>query len=234
MNRVLAATTTALALAVFTSATSASAGNLQLRVGGFFPRASGNLFVDDSDLYRTNSGDPVKTSDWAGWTGGIEFSQALDRNVELGFHVDGYGRELETSYNKYTRPSGGEIFQTLRFSEVPVGFTVRLIGGSRHSTVRPYIGVGGDVVFWKYEEEGSFIRFTDASLPIVDDFFRSSGAALGGHVAGGVRLALSHDIGVLAEGRYLVVGTKEMKDDFGANRIDLNGASANVGFYINF
>jgi opacity protein-like surface antigen len=237
MKRVLAATTMAVALAALTFVPQASAGNLQIRLGGFFPSASSNLFSDDSSLYRIDQDHPLKKSDWAGGTGGIEFSHRVGHNLELGFHLDGFEREMDTSYNDYTRPSGGDIFQTLRLNEVPLGVTLRIVGGSRHSTVRPYIGVGPDIVFWRYEEEGSFIRFSDPTLPIVDDdFVRSEGTALGAHVAAGLRVAINEDIGLLAEGRYLAAGKKTMKDDFAGTglKIDLNGASALVGFYVNF
>jgi opacity protein-like surface antigen len=235
MKRALAATAAAITISILASASSASAGNLQLRVGGFFPRVDSKLFADDTSLYATDaSGRPVKKSDWTGVAGGAEYSSPLGRNVELGFHIDGYGRALDTFYNDYARPSGGEIRQTLTFSEVPVGFTVRFIGGGKHSAVRPYVGAGADVIFWQYDEEGSFIDFADDSFPIIDDHFRAKGAALGGHVAAGLRVALSHDVGLTAEGRYLVGPKKEMGDDFSRNQIDLSGASATVGFYVNF
>jgi outer membrane protein W len=235
MKRVLAATTTAFAIGILAFSSSASAGgNLQLRVGGFAPRADSNLFADDTSLYQTDIDRPVKKSDWSGVMGGIEYSHTLDRNLELGFHMDGFSKSVDTSYRDYTRSDNGEIFQTLSLSEVPIGVTLRLIGGSRHSTVRPYIGIGPDVVFWQYKERGSFIDFTDSTFPIVDDRFRSEGAALGGHVAVGLRLALSRDTGLTAEGRYLAAAKADMGDDFHGNKIDLNGASATVGFYVNF
>jgi hypothetical protein len=57
------------AAAVLAAPLSASAGDLTLRVGAFFPSVNSNLFADDSDLYSlVGSGDAIppglKKSDW--------------------------------------------------------------------------------------------------------------------------------------------------------------------------
>jgi len=67
----------------------AAAANLDLRIGGFFPRASGTLFEDDASLYFV---DPKK--DFDGLYGGLEFNMKVAENLELGFSVDGYGDGL--------------------------------------------------------------------------------------------------------------------------------------------
>jgi hypothetical protein len=239
MKRVLVALTGAVALGVVASASSVSADNLQIRAGAFFPRVQDNLcaagdvtcreliFNDDASLYNTSR------SGWNGATAGIEYSHTLDRNLELGIHLDGYSRSIGTSYRNYTYPDGSEIRQRLKVSSVPLGLTLRLVGGRRHATVRPYVGLGGDVVFWKYQEEGSFITdFT--SLNVLDDSFRSSGAVPALDLSAGLRLAISRDAGFSIEGRYIAAAKADMKDDFSNNRIDVSGGSVTGGFYINF
>src|SRR5262245_65338744 len=64
------------------SARPASAGSLDLRVGGFFPRAESSLFLDDASLYTV---DP--RSDFDGWYGGAEYSMKIHDYIELGIHV---------------------------------------------------------------------------------------------------------------------------------------------------
>jgi opacity protein-like surface antigen len=238
MRRVLVVVTLAL-LAV--SPALASAGSLDLRIGGFFPQTDSNLFTDDSDLYTRQptllgaSGRPpgLSRSDWNGLYGGIEYSAQLARNVELGFHVDGYGRSLDTSYRDHTRQDGSEIQQTLRLNVVPLGVSVRLVPGGRHAALAPYVAVGVDAVFYKYEEFGDFIDFFDSSLPIRSDSFRSEGVAAGVHGAAGLRVALGDDFALVAEGRYLYSKT-DAGGDFRNYRIDLSGASATLGLHIRF
>lgn len=208
------------------SAAPSHAGGLDLRAGAFFPRADSNLFDDDSELYT------VAKDDWRGFSGGAEYSFNLGRQVELGLHVDGYSRTLDTAYNDFERPGGRPITQTLKFTTAPVGFTLRFVPGGRHRAT-PYVGVGADVVYYEYEEFGDFIDFDDPDLAIIEDDFLSQGAAAGFHVVGGLRIPVSHDFSITAEGRYLWAKT-DMGDDFRGNEIDLGGPSAFVGVHISF
>jgi hypothetical protein len=229
---------------------SASAGNLTIRGGGFFPRADGAscaapregpkapLFCDLTDLYTRVGfgGDEIppglEKSDWKGFTGGIAYFSKVSRNVELGVSVDGYSRELDTSYRRYTRPSGDEIQQTLRLTTVPIGFSVRFGPTSRRPRLAPYLEVGADAISYKYEEFGDFIDFFDDELPVLPDSFVSEGFGFGFHVAGGLKVPISHDFSIVGEGRYLWA-KDQMEDDFD-NEIDLGGWSATVGFNIRF
>jgi hypothetical protein len=211
----------------------AGASSLELRIGGFWPRADSNLFRDDSDLYT------VDKKDWAGVYGGAEFSFTPSDHVELGIHLDGYGRRVDTNYRDYTRPSGGEILQSLKLTLVPLGATLRLFPIDRDATVSPYVGVGPDLVFYKYEEFGDFIDFADPELTIRADDFVSDGMRPGFHVTGGLRVRVGHDFSILGEGRYQwAKGT--LGDDFSpqpgqdALRLDMSGFSAVVGLSIRF
>jgi outer membrane protein with beta-barrel domain len=212
---------------------SASAASLQLRIGGFLPRADSNLFDDDNELYT------VDKEDWRGVTGGAEFTFEPSDHVEFGLHLDGYSRTVDTNYRNYTRPSGQEILQSLRLTLVPLGATVRLLPTDRYATLQPYVGVGPDLVFYEYEEFGDFIDFGSEELDIVSDHFRSRGAAPGFHVTGGVRVRLGHDFSVLGEARYQWA-KRELGDDFrqqpgqDALRLDMSGLSAVVGLSIRF
>jgi len=210
-----------------------SAASLQLRIGGFIPRADSNLFRDDSELYT------VDKEDWRGVTGGAEFTFEPSDHVEFGLHLDGYSRTVDTNYRNYTRPSGSEILQSLRLSLVPLGATLRLLPTDRYATLQPYVGIGPDLVFYKYEEFGDFIDFGSEDLDIDSDHFRSEGVKPGFHVVGGLRVRLGHDFSVLGEARYQWARAR-MGDDFrpqpgqDALRLDMSGLSAVVGLSIRF
>jgi opacity protein-like surface antigen len=209
-------------------AATASASGLDLRLGAFYPRAESNLFVDDSLLYN------VEKSDWVSFAGGIEFNAELARNVELGVHVDGYDRSIDTSYRNYTTEGDREIRQTLKLQIIPVGVTLRLVPTSSRVRVAPYLAVGGDAFFWQYEEHGDFIDFDDPSLPIIPDAFFSDGVEFGGHAAAGVRFKLTHDFSLVGEGRYQFASKADMGEDFTGNRLDLDGWSWQVGIHVRF
>ncbi len=211
----------------------AGASSLQIRLGGFFPRAESNLFFDDSQLYT------VVKDDWQGFTGGAEFSINPAPHIEVGFHVDGYGQHVDTFYRDYTRPDGREILQTLHLDIVPVGATIRFFPTDRYAAVAPYVGVGGGLFFYQYEEFGDFVDFQSPNLDIVSDHFRSDGVTGGLHATAGLRVRVGHDFSVFGEGRYQW-GEAKLEDDFRPQpgqdqlRLDLSGYSIVGGVSIRF
>lgn len=205
----------------------ASASGIEVRLGGMLPRAKSILFDDSVSLYN------VEKKDFAGPFGGIEFTKTLSRNVELGLSVDGYGREIPTSYRDYTRPSGREIEQTLRLAIVPVSAVLRVLPGGRYRTFTPYLGAGVASMFWQYEEFGDFIDFGNSNRPVVSDSFRSSGATTGLVLNVGLRYRINEDFQVTFDVRNFT-GSQKMGGDFAPNRIDVSGTAATVGFRVNF
>jgi hypothetical protein len=233
-----------LTLGLSLAAADARAGGLDVRLGAFFPSADSNLFNDVATLYTHGGplgpdGNPpgVQDSDWIGVFGGIEFNQRVAKNLELAISVDGYERDFQTAYRGYTHEDGRDITQELKLSIVPLGVSLRFVPTSRRATFAPFVAVGADLVFWDYRERGDFVDFFDPSLPIVPDVFVSDGVAPGFHVAGGVRIKMSDDISLVAEGRYLWADDEMDDDFFRANnpfRIDLSGAAATLGVHIRF
>jgi len=227
-----------LGLTLSLSPTGAKAGDLQVRLGAMFPRAdtgaSNDLFRDLNDLFTKDASlAGVDANDWIGVSGGAEYSFRLgDTPLELGFHVDGYERTLETSYRDYTDANGRDIFQTLKLSIVPTGATLRFVHGLRGS-FQLYVGGGADAVWYRYEEFGDFIDFYDPDLPVIGDSFLDDGWAFGLHAVAGFRVPISYDFALTAEGRYLWA-EKDMGRDFRLNRIDLTGASVTLGFMVRF
>jgi hypothetical protein len=233
-----------LAVGMALAAGEAQAGGFDLRLGAFFPRAESNLFEDDAVLYTRGGrlgpdGIPggLRTKDWIGAFGGIEYNQRLARNVEIAFAIDGYGRNLETAYREFTREDGRDITQTLKLSIVPVGVSIRLVPTGRRVRIAPFVGAGVDLFFWRYEEFGDFIDFDDPDFPIVSDAFVSDGVTPGFHVSGGLRVRMTDDVSLVGEGRYQWA-EDDMGDDFfratDKNRIDLGGASATLGIHVRF
>jgi hypothetical protein len=238
------ATAAVLALGLVAASPAAGwASGLELRIGGFFPRTQSDLFDDINELYTPDSRRDectattcpgVRKKDWNGGYGGAEYSFNLSPHLEMAISLDGYGREIPTNYRDSVRDNGGEISQTLKLTVVPLGLSLRVLPADRYSAVQPYVTLGGDVFFYRYEEFGDFIDFFSNNLDISSDSFRSDGAVLGGHAAAGLRVPLGHDFAITAEGRYQFAQKRRMRDDFDQNRIDLNGASATIGIRLRF
>jgi opacity protein-like surface antigen len=224
----------------------AHAGELEIRLGAFIPRADSrsraednfDLFQDVSSLYeKSGTGRAVKKSDWIGFLGGAQYNFKLARHLEMGVGIDGYSRTLDTEYLEYERDNGRPILQSLKLDIVPISAELRFTNTRRYAKVKPYVGVGFDLLYWKYEEFGDFIRFSDSSLPVVEDSFIADGVAPGLHVSAGVRIGISDDIGITANGRYQWGSTnmgKGFRDDFPNNKLDLSGATATVGVNFRF
>jgi outer membrane protein W len=205
----------------------AGASGLELRLGGMAPRADSILFRDDFDLYQ------VRKKDFAGPFGGLEFTKGLTSNLELGLSVDGYGREIPTSYRDFTRPSGREIQQTLRLVIVPASAILRVLPGGRYRKWTPYVGAGVAAMFWQYEEFGDFIDFDASGRPVVFDSFKSTGSTAGLVLNAGLRYRLNEDFQVTADFRNFSA-KQRMGGDFAPNEIDLSGAAFTLGFRFNF
>jgi len=232
---------------VLGAALPAQAGSLDLRLGAFFPRADTrsldennfDLFRDVATLYAESSdGRPVGKSDWIGFLGGAQYNFKLARHLELGLGLDGYSRTIDTEYLEFENDKTGRpIRQALKLDIVPISVELRLTTTRRYARVAPFVGAGVDLFYWKYEEFGEFIKFSDASLPVIEDSFIADGVTPGLHVSGGIRFGITDDIGVTAQGRYQWGSTnmgKGFRDDFPNNKLDLSGATASVGINVRF
>jgi hypothetical protein len=233
---------------VLAGASRAGAGGLDLRIGAFFPRGQETLFQDLNSLYYKLGEDPtqgVVPSDFDGVYGGVEYNQVLTDYVELGVHLDGYGRTVDTSYRDYTWDDHSEIRQSLKLSMVPLGVTIRFLPTSKRTKIAPYVGGGVDAVYYQYEEFGDFVCFPPSSgdcrfdYDVVPNHFQGDGAAFGVHALGGLRVYLNRDFAIVGEGRYQWA-EDDMGDDFAPNepglinRIDLSGWTVTVGVHVRF
>jgi opacity protein-like surface antigen len=228
-------------LAVATWPAMALADGLEVRMGAFRPLGGSsaqpgscgdvnptgcNLFLDLDELFgATRKG-------WTGLAGGIEYSRSLSRKVELGFHIDGFGRTRFTSYRDYEWEDGGDIEQELKLSVVPIGMTVRVLPLGDRKVLSPYVGVGADIVVWEYAEWGDFLDGDSMDVSSVDRMV--SGATPGLHVAAGLRVPLSHDFSATAEVRYLLAKKDQMEYPFEVYDIDASGTSATFGVQLRF
>jgi len=230
MRRVIAAV---IAACVFGPA-GAFAGSLELRLGGFYPKADSLRFTDNEELFF------VEKDDWAGGTGGLEYAWNVGRSSEIGLHLEGFGRTVPTSYRDLKRASGGEILLDLQLMTASLGASYRYVFGRRHARFKPYVGLGADVVFWEYKETGARVDFDTFDIVEFDEAF-ANGAVPAAHVMAGLRFGITPDIYITAEAKYLATATDEMKDDFGfvpadipPNEINLSGSSATIGIMLRF
>ena len=178
MTRVRAILLVGVALS-FTIPASTSASGFELRVGGFAPRGSSDLFDDVDELYA------VDESDFRGFTGGIEYSRGSRRSPRgrlpsrrLRAHGDQQLRRVRARGRQPDLPGPPlEHRAPRRHAALP--------SRGRRARVSPYLAAGADIFFYKYEEQGDFIDFFTDDLEIATDAFVSDGATPGFHAAAG-------------------------------------------------
>jgi opacity protein-like surface antigen len=228
MNTIRVTATLALAAAVTLAAAPARASGLELRLGGYVPRADSVLFRDSQELYG------VTRSDFQSFAGGVEYTKTVGPMLEIGLSLDVSGRDIPSSYRDFTRPSGREIQQTLRLVTAPLSATLRLVPTGRSRAVAPYVGVGFSLISWQYEEWGDFIDFDDRGLPVVADSFKSTGSAPGLVLNAGVRVRINDDLQAVADFRRFQGREERMGGDFAPNELDLTGNMFTVGVRLRF
>lgn len=164
-----------------------------------------------------------------------EWNVAFGNHVEVGAGVGFYRRSTPSVYWDLVDEQGHEIDQTLQLRIVPLTAVVRFLPFGRIGDVQPYIGAGVGIFNYRYAEFG---RFVDPdTLEIFEQRYRTSGAATGGVVLGGVRFPLGGDIyGLTLEYRHQFAtgDTGGLDNGFLDEKIDLGGGNFNIGFLIRF
>lgn len=118
---------------------------------------------------------------------------------------------------------------TARFALLPRGRSVGTYAWIP-TRVQPWVGAGGGIIFWEFAQAGDFVDFED--LEVFTDSFQSSGASLGGHVAGGVDIQMYKRLFLATEARYIWASGTLSNDFVGFDPIDLSGFRISAG--INF
>ena len=214
---------------LWTSPASAGEQSLNLYIGGFMPRGADGR-VDDDVLFRNQEFLFFDISQFNGATVGAEWLVALGDHVDAGLGVGFYANTVPAVYTYLINDDGSEIAQDLRLRITPVTATVRFLPLGRRGPVRPYIGAGASIYWWRYSETGQFVDANDSG--IFYDTFAASGTDVGPVVFGGITVPVG-PAGIGTEIRYQA-GTGELPPDLGfaGSAIDLGGLSvlATVSF----
>jgi len=96
--------------------------------------------------------------------------------------------------------------------------------------VQPFVGTGGGVVFWKFEQSGDFVDFQD--FGVFTDTFSADGVSPSAHVLGGVDIQVYKRLMFTLEGRYLWAHGTLGGDFIDFEPLDLSGFRVSAG--INF
>jgi len=123
------------------------------------------------------------------------------------------------------------IFGSLKVSLFPRGRTI-----SRYawipSAIVPYVGGGGGVINYDFQQDGDFVDFQDFS--VFPESFRSHGWSPTVHVFGGADIQLYKRTFLSLEGRYQWASATLDNDFIDFKPMDLGGFRFGAGFHFMF
>ena len=221
---------TALLVLVLAGAVSAAAQPPDGRYGHYGPQQSFrfrlglNTPSGDSDFFDDTFQDFTgDIDDFEDLVGGVDYVYYMHRHVGLMLSGDYFEAQQDQSYRDFVDNSGNRISHTttLEISPLTAGVVVRLV--PEGLPVVPYVGAGGGLYVWRYEESGDFIDFGGSTLPVFTDTLEDEGNVLGYYVLAGIEVPISSYFSIIAEGRW-DRADDELSGDFeGLGTLDLSG-----------
>ncbi|MEP6621764.1 MAG: outer membrane beta-barrel protein [bacterium] len=209
----------------------APAARLTFRGGYALATAGSDLFSFTTDELT------LKKSDFSSFTAGVEL--ALPITPRLDFSIDAsYARSKKGSeFRHFTDNNDLPIEQTTAFERLPImanlrynlAPTGRSIGKLAWipTTIVPYVGGGAGTMWYRFNQEGDFIDFTNNK--VFHSQFNSSSWAPAAQGFAGVDFSLTPMIALSADARY-VWAKGSLSTDFGGfDKLDLSGVSATLG-----
>jgi len=202
----------------------------QIRMGMFLPTGDSDFWDATEDVFT------ISTSDLDDFVLGFTFLRSVSNEVELGFNLDFYEGSQRSQYRDWVDSLGFPILHDTDLEVIPLTVDVRFIPGGRYrmrpggrQIVKPlfYVGLGGGLAFWDYEEVGDFLDFSFDPPEIFPARFTDDGVAFEFHGLAGAEIPIGRATNLLFEARYSIA-EDDLGGDFGdlaETNIDLGGTS---------
>jgi hypothetical protein len=221
------------------------AASVSLRGGMNFARAGGDVFEFVRETLT------VDRSDFDAVSAAADVAVRLHPRLDLVGSV-GYSRAAAQSDDRENfedldgdgaQDPGEEILQDNRLTQLPITVSLRAYLSPRGRSVgqlawvparfAPYVGVGGGLVWHRFEQEGDFVDRSD--LSIFTARLHSGGWAPTAHALAGAEYSLSPRFALVGEARYSWASGEPDDADFeGFDSVDLSGLQTTVGFSVRF
>lgn len=209
-----------------------------LSVRGGYGLASAN-----SDIFDFFSEElTVEPSDFNALVFGLDVALALHPRLDVlgGFELT--RAKVDSEFREFVEDNGAPITQTTELRSVPVTASLKLYVTPRGREIsrfafvpakaRAYVGAGAGLIWYKLEQIGDFIDFSD--LSIFSGEFVSSGWDTETHVFAGLDVQPGPRWYLSFEGRYVWADAGVSEDFVGFEPIDLNGLRMTAGVSVFF
>ena len=200
--------------------------SVNLKLGLFFPRMNSDLWETNLENLTLSKSDMVNT-----FYGG-EYEFYFNRHASFSLEIGSYARTVYAQYRDYTFQDGRPIFQDISLRIVPIEANLKVYPMGHRSTLSPFIGIGGGVFAWTYQQWGDFINFQDDS--IYEGFAETRRFAFGLNGRIGLVYRFHSRLGIALEGKYLYLRGRLSEYFQGFEPLDMGGFAANVGINLYF
>lgn len=181
-------------------------------------------------------------SDFSSPTIGTDLAIRLNSRLELVGGLTFSQTSKASAFRHFEDNNNLPIEQKTTFTRVPVMLSLkayllpsgRTIGSFAWIPARiaPYVGAGGGVMWYRFDQRGDFIDFNTSS--VFNDNFASSGWAPAAHVMTGFDISLNPRFVLTADGRYTYAKATLGSDFANFDKIDLSGFAVTAGIAVRF
>lgn len=211
-------------------------GALGLRGSLFVPSEGSDLF----DFVRSQL--TIDKGDFRGAAFAVDLAISVAPRVDVVGGVDFARKTVRSEYRDFVDNNLLPIEQqsqlrqsaltgSLKFALLPRGRSVGRFAWIP-ARVQPFVGAGGGLVFWQFEQAGDFVDFQD--LRVFTDTFTAKGVSPSAHVLGGTDIQVYKRLMLTVEGRYLWARGTLSSDFVGFEPLDLSGFRASAGINLVF
>jgi opacity protein-like surface antigen len=209
-------------------------GSVGIRTGWLFARTHSDLFdfVRDKLTIGANAFDTPAVA--------VDIGTVVSNRVDLVYGFAYSRATVDSEYRRFVDNNREPIAQRTRLQQINLTASAKVAVVPRGREVgrlawiprpvSPYVGAGGGLLRYKFEQSGSFVDFVD--LSVFDASLRSSRWMPGAHVFAGADFKLRRRLFLQAEARYLWAKGPTGQDFVGFDRIDLSSLNVTAG--VNF
>lgn len=204
-----------------------NAQSINFKLGLFHPSMSSDLWDINMENLALNKQD-MRASYF-----GVEYEHPLNRYVTFTLEGGYYDKEHNSFYKDFEYEDGTPIYQSLALRIINMEAGIKLYPLGTRRNFNPYVGVGGGVYYWKYEQYGDFIDFEN-DLVNDDEYADSKAYTPGFNARAGFVFRFARNWGLSFEGKYQFLKGELSSFFEGFEKFDLSGfiLSAGVNFFL--
>jgi hypothetical protein len=207
--------------------TNVQAQSLTFKIGLFNPTLNSDIWEINMDNLAFDK------KDLQGQYYGLEYEQAMSRNLSVFLEGGHYTKDHYSFYSDYEYDDGSPIYQNLalQVTSLELGFKFYPLG--QRMRFAPYFGASGGIYYWQYEMWGDFIDVVEGTVD-EDQYVEASAYTPGFSGKAGILFRPARNLGFTAEARYQYLKGELSSFFEGFEKLDMNGLILTVGFSINF